>query len=438
MRRIGIILAVALCSVMAHAIACPTGYSTSVAIVIAAEAGQSADVSNFQMYFTGSSVFATVANGGHAANSPGDGTDIVFCDALTSGNLLYHELEASSYSASLGTGRWWIQVPTVSKTVTKTIYAFLGNSASLNWNNPFNIPGSVNSGVFVVGETVKNTGNNAATLINISPFTIRGYPTNTGFGGPTDTWTGQTSSATYSQSSPPTNLTWPSYLYVLHYGTPSSLTFIDSVNLTSGTNVNTSTATTGQVGGAIAFASASSQGLDVNPLSGGTLFNTSTVSFMAWIKATSFPNAYNSVMSNEALSSGYTLLVKSTGKLAIYMDGGANYDGSGTNTLSTGTIYFVGFSYTDSTKVLVGYLNGVQDGTNTGGSIYNGVTAMHLGYAPAHPTRNWNGWEDESRVCNCVLSADYHLASYNSMNSPGTFYTIGSPVGGATGFPVVY
>lgn len=108
--------------------ACPGSYTNWYAINIRPQFTLSSDQSNFPMLFIGSTQLATVANGGHAALTTG--VDIIFCDGNNTGNLLAYELVGSTYSQTTGAGEWWIKVPTVSHTITSTIYVGVGNAGA--------------------------------------------------------------------------------------------------------------------------------------------------------------------------------------------------------------------------------------------------------------------------------------------------------------------
>jgi hypothetical protein len=163
------------------------------------------------------------------------------------------------------------------------------------------------------------------------------------------------------------------------------------------------------------------------------------MTFEAWYNATAFSNSYNSIESNEAGTGchGHTLLVKSSGKLAIYLDSGPNYDGSGSNTLSTGTWYQLAWSYKGSSgsNTLTGYVNGVSDGTSSGawtGPNYGINSCTQLIGNSSFTTRNLNAKLDEVRFSRVLRSADWLLTEKNMWTAPTTFYTVGSAVAGAT------
>lgn len=164
MRRIAIALGLLLAPVLTWATACPTGYSTTIPIVIPARTGMSADLTNFPLYYKGDVLLAAIASGGYAALSIG--VDIVFCDAATSGNLIPYELVAGTYSTSTGAGEWWIKT-TVSKTTGQTIYAMVGNASATDHSAPATV-WSAYLGVWHGGTSstltlTDSTGNHTAT-----------------------------------------------------------------------------------------------------------------------------------------------------------------------------------------------------------------------------------------------------------------------------------
>lgn len=116
-----------------HATSCPTGYSNTYPIQIRAQTYAGTDQSNFPVYFAGNALLANTGSGGSSQLT--SGLDIVFCDAASSGNLLAYELVSGSYVSTTGVGEWYINVPTVSHTVSKVIYAFVGNSGGTDHSN---------------------------------------------------------------------------------------------------------------------------------------------------------------------------------------------------------------------------------------------------------------------------------------------------------------
>ncbi len=226
---------------------------------------------------------------------------------------------------------------------------------------------------------------------------------------------------------------------VYHLKDGTTLNVNSATGSNNGTNHNTVTATTGQIDGAGSFASASTQYVDCGtgfvPGGGITAFTLS-----AWVKATSFPNAYNSVIGWGGASRNMFLFVKSTGKLACgFVTTGPTqiiYDGSGSHTLSTGTWYYLTVTGI-GTGGLIGYVNAASDGTASSASgVLGGTFSTRIGSDPAVSTREWNGVIDEARVSTnsgVVRSPNWITTEYNNQSAPGTFETLGTEVAlGAT------
>jgi hypothetical protein len=133
----------------------------------------------------------------------------------------------------------------------------------------------------------------------------------------------------------------------------------------------------------------------------------SSISFLAWVRGNQWTNTYNSVVSKEETQKGYTLLVKSNGLLAVYiqLDGGAeiSYNGTGLYALNTGIWYCLAFTYDGST--LRGYVNAELDKQVTGGTaIVHSTNVLYIGMS-YFTSRNFNGLIDEVRIWNRALSA---------------------------------
>jgi len=146
-------------------------------------------------------------------------------------------------------------------------------------------------------------------------------------------------------------------------------------------------------------------------VSNSSYLNPANITFEAWIYINSLPNSYNSVVSKEE-GNGYTLLVKSNGKLAVYLEGVGYYDGSGTYTLSTGQWYHVAFTWDGSN--LIGYVNGnVDKSVGSGGTLVHSTGNLYLGNS-FYGGRLFNGRIDEARIYNAGLSASIILTHYNN------------------------
>ena len=134
-------------------------------------------------------------------------------------------------------------------------------------------------------------------------------------------------------------------------------------------------------------------------------------SFTAWVIPWGFTAAYASVMSRYELNitNTFTILVKSNGKLALYLttstSATVDYDGTGANTLSAGKVYFLALTY-NSTAGLVGYVNGAVDGTAAASGVLG--TGSQTNWVGAHPSitgRYFQGVIDDPRIYNRALSA---------------------------------
>ncbi len=224
----------------------------------------------------------------------------------------------------------------------------------------------------------------------------------------------------------PANVWDTSYKGVYHLADGTTLLLTDSTsNAANGTGINTPTAATGQVDGCVSLASVSSQYVTV----GNTPNAPAAITYELWVKATSFPTAYVTPISKSDGTNFVDLHMKSTGKLACYArnttPASINYDGTGTNTLVTGTWYHLAMTY-DSTNGLIGYVNGGVDGSAASALPLNPNTATtSIGDDDDHNPRYWNGQIDEVRISNTGRAANWIKASYNSQNDPTTFITLG-------------
>ena len=234
--------------------------------------------------------------------------------------------------------------------------------------------------------------------------------------------------------------TWSnSFQGVYHLKDGTTLTLTDSTaNGNNGTN-HSGTATTGKIDGGLALASASSQYVDLGTGLNGATGSPNGITVSAWLNGTSFPNAYNSVVVRinvgAARVSGF--YIKSNGKMACFLQpsgaGLVSYDGTGSNTLSTGTWYYSVMTWdnTLTTAALKGFLNGSQDGSANiavASSINTTATTTDIGKDENTAGRFWNGAIDEVRVASVPRSTNWITTEYNNQSAPGTFETLGTEV----------
>lgn len=184
----------------------------------------------------------------------------------------------------------------------------------------------------------------------------------------------------------------------------NNLAFDLSGNGNSGTlsNLPATALANGQVGTALTFGATSTFGA-------GSVasLNPDYVTVSAWANFSSFANSYNTVVAS-SIGGGanpYTLMARSTGKLALYVKNSAlnvfNYDATGAFTLATGVWNHLALTF--SVSKLIGYVNAQVDATVavsgtllTGGSFY-------IGYDPNNGNRHVNGPIDDVRIYNRAL-----------------------------------
>lgn len=223
---------------------------------------------------------------------------------------------------------------------------------------------------------------------------------------------------------------WDSnYRTVLDWG-HASLSLVNSTGGANATQGNAALATSvaGIVDDAMQCANGTNQWIDAGNLPSNSA-TAITVSF--WVNPAAFAGSYNAMVGkNDGGSSSFVVHIKSTGKLAVYLQssgGGANYDGTG-SALSAGTWYHVAATY-DSTNGLKGYINGVVDGSAAAaGTLSTGsVTSLRI-------CRNWNdttfapGKYDEVRASDIARSPNWIKTEYQNELSPSTFFMFGGDI----------
>ncbi len=227
--------------------------------------------------------------------------------------------------------------------------------------------------------------------------------------------------------------TWSNgFLGVYHLADGTTLNVNSATGSNNGTN-HSATATAGQIDGGAAFVSASSQYVDF-----GTGINPSAITLSIWVKATSFPNSYQLAIAKIGVLQNYAnILVKSTGKLCCATGRApgntVGYNGSGSNTLSTGTWYRVVMTCS-AADGLKGYVNGSLDGSSSGlDPNVAGATAAIGGTGGYDENGNfntgyWDGSLDEASFSSVIRSPDWITTDSNNQLAPGTFMVLGAEV----------
>jgi hypothetical protein len=148
------------------------------------------------------------------------------------------------------------------------------------------------------------------------------------------------------------------------------------------------------------------------------LINPPALTYCAWIKGNAFTNAYNSIISKaeEPPTNVATLLIKSNGKLALYVYGNGIvfYDGSGIYTLSVSNWYHLCLTYS-SADGLKGYVNGNLDGSaSANGSINSQTSTLYIASHPTITGRNFNGSVSNAQIYNRALTITEIQRNYNA------------------------
>ena len=301
---------------------------------------------------------------------------------------------------------------------TDTRFKTIGNGGHVNNSSGFDIRPYSDTGL-TTALSYELERYNASTgevimWVKVASLSSSTTPIYLGYGDTTLTTDGSSGSNTFSNN----------FSAVLHLKDGTTLSSTDSTGSFTWNKINTPTATTGQIDGAMALASASSQYLISS--SNGPSATALTVSH--WVKGTSFPNDYNSIFNRG--TNLYGIYVKSNGKLfsIVKATTSISYDGTGSNTLSTGTWYYLVLTY-DSTNGLKAYVNAGSDGTvAANGTADVGAATTSIGRQDGTNSRFWNGAIDEARFASVARSANWITTEYNNQNAPGTFETLGTEV----------
>jgi len=100
--------------------------------------------------------------------------------------------------------------------------------------------------------------------------------------------------------------------------------------------------------------------------------------------------------------------------------------------MSTNTTYFIGGIHNSSDNSICVYRDGTHDGFKCVIQTLGTTPAnTNLGRWSGGASNYWNGWIDEVRISASVAATrgdPWITTEFNTMNSPSTFYTVGSPV----------
>lgn len=226
--------------------------------------------------------------------------------------------------------------------------------------------------------------------------------------------------------------TWDSnFAGVWHFGDGTSLSLTDSTgNANNGTN-HSATACTGQIIGAVCFASGAGQYVDFG--NNASLEIVGKITVEAWVKYTDAiplaPTLYPIIASNAPTDqNGYLLRIHGgdgggqQNQLFLQLDTGGGFQLISTGVVAVqNTIYSISGTY-DTTLATKAHLY-----TN-GGIRSSAFNTNQIGAStdPVLTGQSWAGFIDELRISNIARSQDWALTGYNNMLTPSTFYTIGN------------
>lgn len=368
--RLGKLIAILmlLCPVMAHATGCPTGYAYAKQFVVDYHY-VSSTLTNFPVY---------VAFNGNTTSTTGTGS-------LASQSLPDMKSAANGgKSQSLGLD-----------------FVFCDAYSGGNLLNFERAQWSATTGQaeFWVGDTLSSTANTSFWMF---------------YGKASDT-DHSAAAALWSAAG---------YTYVQHYADGSTLSVTDSTGNTTPVN-HSGTAATGQAGGAVAVASASTQYVQSStPVNPG-----SSLTLEAWVNQTAFSGCQMVAdNSNFVAGSGYFLGIGapscgSNGNVQFLV---CSVSGCGTTTqkvsaaVSVGAWNFVAgtMTGTSSTNMHL-YINGAEPSPSssaTGGGVGTSANNLTTGAASnLAASRYFNGKIDEFRVANVVQSSAWESMNYYQM-----------------------
>lgn len=194
----------------------------------------------------------------------------------------------------------------------------------------------------------------------------------------------------------------------------SSGTITDSHGSNDGTNNGATYGATGKINTALDF-----DGSNDYVNFGDIDVSDDEISIACWIKVDAFTNSFI-LAKDQASGREWSFGITSAGKIQL-QPGGAGPSTASTTTLSTGTWYHVGVTYSSTSNSGTYYLNGVADGTFTSaGNISSTSTPLYMGQRAYGGDPYFNGTIDECGLWDAEISADDFSYLYN--NAQGFAY----------------
>jgi len=331
------------------------------------------DQTNFPVLISGTYSYLATTTNGGNVQSA-NGYDVIFTADAGCATKLDHEVER--YNAATGEVSYWVKVPTVSHSSDTVIYMCYGNSGiTADQSNRTGVWNGNFKGVYHLSDNAANT------------------------------------------------------------------TVADSTaNGNNGANAaNTSARTTsGQIG----------QGMSYNgstDLTTTSLTPAKSFTWECWFKLTDWTTQsgsynYSALMTtNYATSADWAMLLlwkdSQYGVQFASDNGGGMTTGNGS--VAPGSWHQIAYSRTGDNGTYALYLDGVLQGTLSGG-VANVTSTITLGSRRDYPAQALNGVLDEVRVSNTARSADWIKTEYNNQSSPSAFYSISGATSGGGGTATVH
>lgn len=192
------------------------------------------------------------------------------------------------------------------------------------------------------------------------------------------------------------------------------------------TNVGTSTATSGEIDGAVSL-NGSTQWLNRT----STPISAAPVTMSAWFNTAAFgPNGTILALGASALANDWLRIIVNGGASTLYADQNNTaidyHFVNGSTVLSTDTWYYAAVVFASGTMTL--YLNGVSEGTSAY-SDPTGLDSLAVGLTfKSSPIEPFNGKIDEPRMDAVARTASWLLSNYNSQKPSQTMVTVGSEI----------
>jgi hypothetical protein len=240
--------------------------------------------------------------------------------------------------------------------------------------------------------------------------------------------------------------TWDSnYKLVAHVPDGATLSANDSTaNANHGTITN-AVAATGKVGGGASF---DGSGDKINFGSGSSLDSMTTLTVEGWLRRDTISGSFDRYLFSKAWNDGsgfggWWLYVRRAsdgtngGKVKFASAwSGATFESAiwrGSTAMNTTSAWYrivVTYDGANAANDPVIYINGAADTVteeqSPSGSLKSDSPYSLLAGDSNYGSNVLNGFLDELRVSNVVRDANYVLASYNNLNDPSTFYSVGS------------